>query len=134
MFIDANIFLELALEDKRSGECEEFFSRLWKKLIEGMTSDFVIYTCLIQIENKSNIKDMKNFLIFADNMEGLTIHSPTYQTVYAAFDIMENHKLDFDDALVVAVMRALSIKELVSFDSHFDRIREIKRIEPKDIV
>lgn len=132
-FIDANIFLEVELADERSDECKELFSKIYKNQTKVMTSDFVVYTCLLQIENKSSIDKMRNFIIFLDNMSGIEIHSPTYETIYIAFEIMKKYKLDFDDARVVAIMTALGIKELVSFDKHFDKVKEIKRLEPIQI-
>ena len=131
MFIDANIFLELALEDKRSGECEKFFIAIREKNLPSFTSDFVFYTCLIQIEGKrKSAKNMEDFAVFVDNIQSLDVVSPSGQTIYDAFGIMKIHNLDFDDALVVAMMNQLGIKELVSFDRHFDKVKEIKRLEP----
>ena len=131
MFIDANIFLELTLEDKRNDECEEFFLKIKKENLPFITSDFVFYTCLIQIENKlKSINDMENFIIFIDNLKSLNIISPSYEALYKTFNIMKKYNLDFDDALVVSTMIPLGVKQLISFDKHFDKVREIKRLEP----
>lgn len=54
-------------------------------------------------------------------------------TILKSIDIMGKYNLDFDDALVVSSMIANKIKKLVSFDKHFDVVREIERIEPKDV-
>ncbi len=135
MFIDANIFLELALEDKRSDECEKLFLEIKRKNLPSFTSDFIFYTCLIQIENKLKpTQNMEDFMIFIDNIESLDIVSPRTETVYDTFKIMRTHNLDFDDSLVVAMMKSLNIIQLVSFDKHFDKIKEIKRIEPQNIL
>lgn len=131
IFIDANIFLEVELGDERSAECKEFFLKIHKGM-RAITSDFVVYTCLLQLENKSSLEKMQDFIIFLDNMESIEIHSPTYQTIYNAFEIMKRG-LDFDDALVVSIMKSLGVEKLISFDGDFDKIKEIKRIEPEDI-
>jgi len=132
-FIDANIFLEVMLSDKRNEECKELFARIHKNQIKAATSDFIVYTCLIQIENKSSAEKMIDFVLFLDNMESIEVCSPSYETLYSAFGIMKKYGLDFDDALVAAVMKSSGIKEIVSFDRHFDKVGDIKRIEPKDI-
>ena len=132
-FIDANIFLEVMLSDKRNEECKELFARIHKNQIKAATSDFIVYTCLIQIENKSSEAKMIDFVLFLDNMPGIEVCSPSYGTLYSAFGIMKKYGLDFDDALVVATMKSSGIKEIMSFDGHFDKINEIKRVEPKDI-
>lgn len=130
IFIDANIFLEVELGDERSPECKELFMKIYKGM-KAITSDFVVYTCLLQLENKSSVEKMQDFIVFLDNMEFIEIHSPTYRTIYNAFEIMKRG-LDFDDALVVSIMKSLGIEKLISFDGDFDKIKEIKRIEPKD--
>lgn len=38
--------------------------------------------------------------------------------------------LDFEDALAIAHMERQGIKELWSYDRDFDRIPEVKRVEP----
>ncbi len=133
-FLDANIFLEVELGDTRSEECKKLFSEIYKQGIRATTSDFIVYTCLLQIENKSSVNDMRDFIVFLDNMTNIEIHSPSYKTIYNAIDLMEKYKLDFEDALVVAIMTALNISELISFDKHFDKVKELKRLEPKDII
>ena len=135
IFIDANIFLEVALDDARSDECEELFLKIKNENIRATTSDFIIYTCLLQIENKiKSAKDMENFVVFVDNLKSLDIMPPRYHTLYNAFDITKKHKLDFDDALIVAMMTSSDIKDLVSFDRHFDRVDEIKRVEQRHVI
>ena len=44
---------------------------------------------------------------------------------------MESSGLSFDDSTSVAAMKRLGIKEVVSFDHDFDKVRTITRIEPK---
>lgn len=133
-FIDANIFLEVELNDEKSKECENLLEKVCNNQIDAATSDFVVYTCLIQLEKKSaSIEKMKDFMVFIDNAS-LEIHSPTFQTLYNAFEIMKKQTLDFDDALVVAIMKSVGIKEVVSFDRHFDKINEIKRLEPNQVL
>lgn len=48
--------------------------------------------------------------------------------------IMKKHNLSFDDAINTIALKALKIKEIVSYDKDFDKPPGIKRIEPKDIL
>lgn len=133
-FVDANIFLEVELNDEKSGECEKLLEKVCNNQINAATSDFVVYTCLIQLEKKSaSIEKMRDFMMFMDNAS-LEIHSPTFQTLYNTFEIMKKQTLDFDDALVVAIMKSVGIKEIISFDKHFDKVKEIKRLEPNQVL
>jgi hypothetical protein len=48
-FIDANILLEVELQDKRRGECEKFFLPVIHGNEECFISDFIVYTILIHL-------------------------------------------------------------------------------------
>lgn len=133
-FIDANIFLEVELDDKRSEECKSLFLDIYKNNVRCITSDFIVYACLLQIEGKASVGGMHNFIKFLDNMSGIEVHSPAYQVLYDAVGMMEKYGLDFDDSLVVSTMLAAGVKQLVSFDRHFDKVKEIKRMEPRQIL
>jgi predicted nucleic acid-binding protein len=43
---------------------------------------------------------------------------------------MKRFKLDFDDATAYAAMMSMGVTEIVSIDKHFDKIPNIRRIEP----
>ena len=134
-FVDANIFLEIALGDERKEECKEILSKVEKNLLRVVTSDFILYACLLQIENRlKSVEKMQDFMIFLDNMEGMQISSPNNETIYDALKIMKIHSLDFDDSLVFAIMKSMGLKKLISFDHHFDRIKEIKRLDPSQFL
>ena len=130
MFIDANIFLEIALKDNNYQKCIGFFKDSINSNYKLYTSDFIVYSCLIVLENKLNsYQDMKNFLIFINSLD-ISIISPNIKTIYDSVEIMKKEKLDFDDALVVSCMNEKNIKKLVSYDKHFDKIKHIEIIKP----
>ena len=134
-FVDANIFLEVQLKDEKSEECKKFLREIDKDKIDTITSDFVIYTCLIQIQNKlKSPEGMINFMTFLTNLETLEIFRPKQTTILKGIEYSKKYNLDFDDALVVVCMIENNIDTLVSFDKDFDKVKEIKRVEPKDII
>ena len=133
-FIDANIFLEVALKDKRSDECKKFLIDVLEKKINAYTSDFILYTCILQIEGKlESRKKMEDFIVLISNMENLEFIRPNLDAMNVAIDIAKKYNLTFDDALVVACMTANNVNKLVSFDSDFDTVKEIERVEPGQI-
>ena len=130
VLIDANILLEIFLKDQKSEQCKSFLRSLKDKGIDPLITDFLIYGCLLIIQ--SDIKDPKslqNFLIFIDDND-FRILRPSMETCYYATEVMKETGLDFDDGLVVACMKKYRIKELVSFDKHFDKVKDIKMIVP----
>ena len=129
IFIDANIFLEIFFDDSKAEECEKFLKSLDAVKKIGYTSDFLIYACIIAIENRyKDNKRMKNALIFFKNCSNLKIVRPSFDEVDYAMDISEAEKLDFDDSLIVACMRNYGIRVLASLDKHFDKIKGIERV------
>ncbi len=130
VFIDANIFLELILNDKKADICEIFLRKVENGEITAETSDFILYTCLIKIEDKLKSKQPMQKFISSINELGLDIIRPSLKEIDEAIKISEKHKLDFDDSLVVSCMVNNNIKKLISFDGDFDKVKIIKRIEP----
>ena len=72
---------------------------------------------------------MKNFLIFISSIR-VSILRPSLKEIYSATSFMEKYKLDFDDALIISCMAENNIKDLASYDKHFDRVKEINVIKP----
>jgi len=131
VFIDANIFLEFILEDEKSEKCDILLKNIKTNEINAMTSDFIVYTCLIQIQNKlKNIELLKDFILLIGSLNGLEIIRPYLTDIYNAIEIANKESLDFDDSLVVSCMKSANINKLVSFDKHFDKVKTINRIEP----
>ena len=127
IFIDANIFLEIFLQDIKSEECKSFLKSL-NEGKEAFTSDFIVYSCILQVQNKlKDSKLLKKTIIFFNSFN-INIIRPSLEDFYNATRIMETIGLDFDDSLVVACMKSQNIEELVSLDKHFDKVKGIKRI------
>ena len=130
MFIDTNIFLEIFLKDKNYIKCEEFIRDLIRKKITFYTTDYIIYSCLLIISNKLGSSFvMRNFLIFINSIK-IAIIRPSLSVLYDSIRTMKKYKLDFDDALVISSMIENNLKELVSYDEHFDKIKDIKIVRP----
>lgn len=129
VFIDANIFLEILLKDKKSEPCKSFLRLLESRGITAITSDFIIYTCFIQIErNLKGSKSIKEAILFFNSLGNLRVLRPVIDDFYMAAEIMDAYKLDFDDSLVVACMKTNGIAKLTSLDKHFDKVKGLQRI------
>jgi len=130
VFVDANIFLELMFDDKKADECENFLIKIRNKEIEAETTDFIIYTCLLQIQQKlKSLNYMQKFILLIGDLN-LNIIRPSLEDIYDATKIVEKYNLDFDDSLIVSCMKSNNIKTLISLDKHFDKVDFIKRSEP----
>ncbi len=74
------------------------------------------------------------FLIAISSLKGLSVFRPTVSEMADAAKTMKTRRLDFDDSYVVSAMKAEGVKTLVSFDRHFDKQVEVKRLEPNKIL
>lgn len=129
IFIDANIFLEIFLKDAKSEECKTFLKSLQDQNRQALTTDFIMYSCILQVQNKLKATDfIKNVVIFFNSYSNLKVIMPTIDDIFDAIENIEKEKLDFDDSLVVACMKNYWIGELASLDKHFDKVKGIKRV------
>ena len=130
VFIDANIFLEIFLDQQNADDCERFLRSSDKEGKSIATSDFVVYSCLVAIQRSlRSIKPMRDAIIFFTNNPNLRIIRPSLEDIYHATKIMEKTRLDFDDSLIVSCMENNKIKKIASLDRHFDKVKSIERIK-----
>ena len=131
--IDANIFLELFLGQEKAQECEEFLGAAYKDKRKYVVSAFTVDGVILMIERKKKSLDSANELIL-NLMRSVNII--TYPNLnpdkISAIKIMKKYNLDSEDALTLQCALQLECKEIVSFDKHFDKVKEIKRITPKE--
>lgn len=131
IFIDANIFLEIALGDKKSENCKKLLTEVNNGQFLAHTSDFIIYSCLLQIQYKTkNSNLMKNFILFVNSISNLTVLRPSLSDMTKAVEFREKYKLDFDDSLVVSLMSNTAIETLVTLDTDFNKVPIIKVTQP----
>jgi len=133
--IDASIFLEVELKQERNEECKQFLSKVTRGEIKAIISDFAIDSIILIIErHRGNWKEIKKFLESLSLFSGLSIYKVTLIDKIKATEHMKNLGLDFDDSVVLQSAFSNNIKEIVSFDKDFDGIKEIRRLEPGDVL
>ena len=131
MLVDANIFLELFLEQERMDRCKEFLNKTVNGQIKAIISDFSVDSIIITMERNKLFKDkMKSFLQKLLDSEGIKIYSVSIKDRMRALYFMEIYGLDYEDAIILQSALSSNCKEIVSFDKHFDKVKEIKRVEP----
>jgi len=131
MIIDANIFLEVFLNQEKIERCRTFLNKTAAGEVKAVVSDFTIDTVLLSMERNSIIiQEMKEFLLKISNSKGVRIYPINMRDRIAALKLIDRYNLDYEDALVLQSAIATNSKEIISFDKHFDKVKEIKRIEP----
>jgi predicted nucleic acid-binding protein len=129
--IDANIFLEIELGQKRLEACRSYLKRVMTGEISAFTTDFIIDTISILMDNfECDPTQIGRFHRSLLKYKGLSIYDLTMRDRIVATEHMKRLDLDFDDAVAYTTMMSTGTKEIVSLDRHFDKIPDIKRIEP----
>ncbi len=133
--VDANIFLEVELDQEKAYVCEAVLRKFYLGEMEGVLVDFAIDTIVIVMENYGkNWSEIRTFLSSLLGYKGLRIHFSSLLDRIMATNHMKNHNLDFDDALALQAMKENKIENIISYDKDFDKIPHIKRIQPESLL
>ncbi|MBI4174496.1 MAG: type II toxin-antitoxin system VapC family toxin [Candidatus Aenigmarchaeota archaeon] len=129
--VDASVFLEVELAQKRQTECKEFLQRLARGEASAIISDFAIDSIMIAMHrHKKSGSDIRKFLLSLLLYKGLSIYSASISDKIKAAEHVGKFKLDMEDSIVLQCALSNGINEIVSLDPHFDKIKGIKRLEP----
>lgn len=131
ILIDANIFLEVLLEQKKSRDCINFLKEVQEGKTKAFISNFTIDTIILSMTrcNLEN-KKIKIFLKSLTNFKTLKIYPVGFRDRFLALDFMERYSLDYEDAITLQSAISSQCSKILTFDKHFDKIKEVKRIEP----
>lgn len=133
--IDANIFLEVELGQRKADYCERVLRRFHRGELEGIVVDFAVDTIVITMENYGKKwNEIKTFLSSLFGYKGLLVHSSTLFDRIVATNYMKNFGLDFDDALALQAMKENGIGNVISYDKDFDTVSDVKRIFPESLL
>jgi len=130
-FLDSNIFLELELDQKDADECEKLLNNIKEGLIKAITTCFHIDSILIIMENYDKKPyELRIFVSSLFGYNGLKIYYLSLIDRINAIKYMEEFNLNFDDALSYSIMKKFNISKIISYDKHFDNLKDIMRLEP----
>lgn len=129
--IDANIFLEILLDQPKKDQCAALFYKLASGEISAIVTDFVVDSIVVKLEHRKRTPiEIKRFLQNLNSFKGLKVYSVSLAEKIAAIDLMQQYKLDFDDSLQAQAAMSNNVSEIISFDGDFDSVKELTRLEP----
>ena len=135
LLIDANIFLEVMLDQARADECAAFLAAVDEGAQDAIITDLILDSVLIVMERKGKTApELATFLSSIAAYRGLRLHWLSLADRLRATVRMSGTGLDFEDATTAEACRKLSAKGLVSFDRDFDRVPDVRRLEPRDLL
>ena len=127
---DANIFLEFFLDQEKGESCKNFIDKISSGEINVIISIFSVDSIIISlIKHKVVLEKALSFLRGLES-SGLRVYYPDVKDRMESLNWIQKYKLDYEDALTLQSALSSGCKEIMSFDKHFDKVKEIKRIEP----
>jgi uncharacterized protein len=136
-FLDANVFIYAYYRPKKQlAEKEKKMKEQAKKIIseiskgkEDATMTVVHVSEVVNILKHGLPQDQLIIVIrglfMLDNVKIVGVSREEY---FAALELGEDLKLEVNDALAVDVMQRNGLKEIYTFDEHFDKIEGIKKL------
>jgi predicted nucleic acid-binding protein len=131
-FLDTNISLRHLLQDDptHAPKASAFLKRIEAGEVKVRTADTVIFETVFTLQRsygkeKAAIRD--TFLPLIE-LPGVVL--PNKRRYRKVFSLYVENNLPFADACHAVLMEQLNLTEIVSFDTDFDRIEGITRIQP----
>jgi predicted nucleic acid-binding protein len=127
-YIDSNIFiLALLNTDEEGGKARKIISRI-SSGEKAVTSYLTLDEVMWKVKKFRSQKDAVNAaetMISTPNLLFITVDD---EVMSKAISAMKEINLDPRDAIHLGSMRKAGVMQIVSLDSHFDHIPQIKRI------
>lgn len=134
-FLDTNVIVRYLVKDDqvKAEACFQLFKKLEQGTEELTTCEAVIAEVVYVLSSRAlyglNHEEIRARLTPILTLKGLRL--PQKRLYLKALDLYAIYSfLDFEDALCVVHMENEDTKELYSYDTDFDRIPGIRRIEP----
>lgn len=133
-YLDTNIFLyPLTYEDDKADICKKILEKVVKKEIIAYTS-VLCWDEFVYVLRKEKGKEIANeegekFLKFLN----LVFLDANKVILFKAQEIISKYNLKPRDAIHAASAIVNGIKEIISDDPDFDKIKEIKRVKLEEV-
>jgi len=131
-FLDTNILLRHLLQDhaEQSPRATAYLARIESGDIRVRIAETVIFETVFTLQRqygqpKSAIRDILVPLI---ELPGIVL--PGKRRMREVFDMYVDLNISFVDAYHAALMKRLGLRDIVTFDRQFNRVRGVRRVEP----
>ena len=136
-FLDANVFIYAYYKPKKQlTEKEQQMKTLSKKIISDVSlGKEEVMTTVVHVSEVANIlkhglpsEQLMAIIQGLFMLENVKILGVSTEAYFAATELGEDLKLEANDALAVDVMKQNDVREIYSFDEHFDHVDGVKRL------
>ncbi|MEM2424566.1 MAG: type II toxin-antitoxin system VapC family toxin [Candidatus Bathyarchaeia archaeon] len=139
-FIDSNVFLHAFLMPRRSLRSEEQKIKNEAKLIirdveggeEVATTTAHLSEIVNVVEDGLGLHKALSLLAWMISNENIKVYTVSAEDYEKAIPVAREKNVSANDALAYICMKTNGIKEIYSFDKHFDQLKDITRL-PKTV-
>ncbi len=132
VYLDANVILRLLTGDppEMARQAIDLFTAADRDEIELFLDEIVLAETVWVLTSfyKHTAADIARTL--GQLLAHEAVSADNKSDLIEALSLYADHRVDFVDALVSVHMRRRGVKEIASFDTHFDRLPGIIRITP----
>lgn len=135
-FVDASLFLYAYLKPKKavSGEVAEM-KKAARNIVKRIDSGEKVATSLTHVSEVANILEASMPLQGSYQITRDLVHSQTVSlfeltrgNYMDAVEVAEEVSVGLNDGVAYVLMKENSLSEIYSFDKHFDRFKDVRRI------
>ncbi|RLE86483.1 MAG: hypothetical protein DRJ49_07790 [Thermoprotei archaeon] len=135
-FIDSNVFLHAFLIPRRKlTSKEKYIKERAKSIVKRIEEGEKVATTVVHISEIVNIlesgldlKSSLGFLTWIIVSGNIRVYPVTLEDYESALPLAKEHGVSVNDALAYLIMKAHGIREIYSFDKHFDKFKDIVRV------
>jgi len=135
-FVDSNVFVHALLKPNRrlkthEAEIKEGAKNILSRIEEGeeaVTTVVHVSDVANMLESRMHLEDAWRVLSALVSMRGISLAGVTGDAYRAAIQVSNVLGLGVNDGLAYATMMGSGVREIYSFDKHFDQLPEIRRI------
>ena len=134
-FLDSNIFLRYITRDdeKKAQACFRLFQRLQNGKERAATCEAIVTEIVYVLSSRKhyNLSHQEVSIRMRPLLDLKGLKLPQKQVYLRALDFYASYlMLDFEDALLLAHMERQKSKEVLSYDTDFDSVGGVNRLEP----
>lgn len=131
--LDSNIIVYALNSDlPEHSYCKSLFEKVAKgeEIIAVPSIVFMESYHALVYAYKFDSAEVKKKLIAIIDSKNVVIFDISTSTILYAFEIAGQYKIGGRDSLITASLLESNIKKIYSHDKHFDKLKEIERIDP----
>lgn len=131
-FVDTNVVPRLVTADHKAEHlrCKRLFEQAKEGQRQLVTSSLVIFELVWTLGSYYNLSKKEISEIALGLLNFNNLHIEHRDIFYESLLIWSHTNVDFNDAFNYTWARKKKVSNIYSYDKHFDRLPEIKRLEP----